>query len=81
MFDNKTRQKLWLMRLPATPCKEEIFLEQREVAFLSPSKICENLNFGVLDLFTEVYDIMYDTKLTCINLINIAKLLYVILNL
>ena len=25
--------------------KVEIFLEQREVAFLSPSKICENLNF------------------------------------
>ena len=27
------------------------FLEQREVAFLSPSKICENLNFSVLKLF------------------------------
>ena len=27
-------------------CKVEIFLEQREVAFLSPSKICENLNFS-----------------------------------
>jgi hypothetical protein len=26
--------------------KVEIFLEQREVAFLSPSKICENLNFS-----------------------------------
>ena len=26
--------------------KIEIFLEQREVAFLSPSKICENLNFS-----------------------------------
>ena len=25
--------------------KVEIFLEQREVAFLSTSKICENLNF------------------------------------
>ena len=25
--------------------KVEIFLEQREVAFLSPSKICENLNY------------------------------------
>jgi hypothetical protein len=25
-----------------TNCKVEIFLEQREVAFLSPSKICEN---------------------------------------
>ena len=24
----------------------EIFLEQREVAFLSPRKICENLNFS-----------------------------------
>ena len=26
--------------------KAEIFLEQREIAFLSPSKICENLNFS-----------------------------------
>ena len=26
--------------------KVEIFLEQREVAFLSPSKIWENLNFS-----------------------------------
>ena len=26
--------------------KVEIFLEQREVAFLSPSKICENSNFS-----------------------------------
>ena len=26
--------------------KIEIFLEQREVAFLSPSKIYENLNFS-----------------------------------
>ena len=26
--------------------KVEIFLEQREVAFLSHSKICENLNFS-----------------------------------
>ena len=27
------------------PIKVEIVLEQREVAFLSPSKSCENLNF------------------------------------
>ena len=26
--------------------KVVIFLEQREVGFLSPSKICENLNFS-----------------------------------
>ena len=26
--------------------KVEIFLEQREVAFLSPSQICKNLNFS-----------------------------------
>ena len=26
--------------------KVEIILEQREVGFLSPSKICENLNFS-----------------------------------
>ena len=30
--------------------KVEIFLEQREVAFLSPSKICENLNFSTVHL-------------------------------
>ena len=28
--------------------KIEIFLEQREVAFLSLSKICENLNFSTV---------------------------------
>ena len=28
------------------PAKLEIILEQREVAFLSPSKICENLNIS-----------------------------------
>ena len=33
--------------------KVEIFLEQREVAFLSPSKICENLNFSTeIQIFT-----------------------------
>ena len=31
-------------------CKVEIFLEQREVAFLSPSQICENLNFSTVHL-------------------------------
>ena len=31
-------------------CKVEIFLEQREVAFLSPSKICKNLNFSNVHL-------------------------------
>ena len=30
--------------------KIEIFLEQREVAFLSPSKIDENLNFSTVHL-------------------------------
>ena len=30
--------------------KVEIFLEQREVAFLSPSEICENLNFSTVRL-------------------------------
>ena len=29
-------------------CKVEIFLEQREDVFLSPSKICENLNFSTV---------------------------------
>ena len=28
--------------------KVEVFLEQREVAFLLPSKICENLNFSTV---------------------------------
>ena len=32
------------IELPAH--KVEIFLEQREVALLSPRKICENLNFS-----------------------------------
>ena len=33
--------------------KVEIFLEHREVAFLSPSKICENLNFSTeIQIFT-----------------------------
>ena len=27
--------------------KVVIFLEQREVGFLSPNKICENLNFSI----------------------------------
>ena len=30
--------------------KVETFLEQREVAFLSPTKICENLNFSTVHL-------------------------------
>ena len=30
--------------------KVEIFLEQRKVAFLSPNKICENLNFSTVHL-------------------------------
>ena len=30
--------------------KVEISLEQREVAFLSPSKICKNLNFSTVHL-------------------------------
>jgi hypothetical protein len=33
-------------KLVKNQIKVEIFLEQREVAFLSPSKICENLNFS-----------------------------------
>ena len=33
--------------------KVEIFFGQREVAFLSPSKICENLNFSTeIQIFT-----------------------------
>ena len=40
-------QKAWpFFNLPLQGFKVEIFLEQREVAFLSPSKICENLNFS-----------------------------------
>ena len=35
--------------------KVEIFLEQREVAFLSPSKICENLNFSTeIQIFANI---------------------------
>ena len=41
-----TRFLVWEKFASAELCiKLETFLEQREVAFLSPSKICENLNF------------------------------------
>ena len=35
-------------RTPVFSYKVEIFLELREVAFLSPRKICENLNFSTV---------------------------------
>ena len=40
----------WLTKTPKTfgtysSAKVEIILEQRQVAFLSPMEICENLNF------------------------------------
>ena len=35
---------------PDLDSKVEIFLEQEEVAFLSPSKICENSNFSTVHL-------------------------------
>ena len=36
--------------------KVELFLEQREVAFLSPNKIWENLNFSTeIQIFTNYY--------------------------
>ena len=38
-------KKLELIRTRLYVGKEKIFLEQREVAFVSPSKIYENLNF------------------------------------
>ena len=38
--------------------KVEIFLEQREVAFLSPSKICENLNFSTKIISTLTFYFM-----------------------
>ena len=31
--------------------KVKIFLEQKEVAFLSPNKICENMNFSTVHLY------------------------------
>ena len=34
--------------------KVKIFLEHREVAYLSPSKICENLNFSTENQFSEI---------------------------
>ena len=37
-----------LLFLYCTNIFVEIFLEQREVAFLSPCKICENLNFSTV---------------------------------
>ena len=38
---------LFKLEFSKLKCKVEIFLEQREVAFLSPSKICENLNSSI----------------------------------
>ena len=37
---------IFFFKLLSLVVKVEIFLEQREVAFLSPGKICENLNFS-----------------------------------
>jgi hypothetical protein len=39
--------------------KVEIFLEQTEIAFLSPSKICENFNFS-----TEIQNLLGYKKAT-----------------
>ena len=39
-------KSLFVMNVFVTRNKVEIFLEQREFAFLFPSKICENLNFS-----------------------------------
>ena len=41
---------LWSPPIFGKLVKVEIFLEQREVAFLSLSKICENLNFSTVHL-------------------------------
>jgi hypothetical protein len=42
--------KLKLTLFALWALKVEIFLEQREVVFLSPSKICENLIFSTVHL-------------------------------
>ena len=42
----KSNYELWANFSIFNDVKVKIFLEQREVAFLSPSKICENLNFS-----------------------------------
>ena len=42
-MEHVTHRKCWYFKV-------EIFLEQREVAFLSPSKICENLNLSTVHL-------------------------------
>ena len=44
-----TTIQLWKL-LAKGHSKVEIFLEQREVAFLSPNKLCENLNFSTVHL-------------------------------
>ena len=41
----KSNYELWATFSIFNDVKVETFLEQREVAFLSPGKICENLNF------------------------------------
>ena len=43
-FSNKVVRFRKIAILQPSFIKVEIFLEQKEVAFLSPSKICENLN-------------------------------------
>ena len=52
--------------------KVEIFLEQREVAFLSPSKICENLNFSVEIQFLQI--LLGDKNATSLCSKNISTL-------
>ena len=54
----------------------EIFIEQREVAFLSPSEICENLKFSAVHLkkikFLQI--LLGDENATCSEIISILSI-------
>ena len=64
------------VRLHKTICKIEIILDQREVAFLSPSKICEHLNFQrcTVEKFNFLQILLGDKNATSLCSKNISTL-------
>ena len=57
--------------------KVEIILEQRQVAFLSPGKVCENLNFKrcTVEKFKFLQILLVDKNATSLCSKNISTLL------
>ena len=49
-YNSRRYRKVRKILRATSTFKVEMFLEQREVAFLSPSKICKNLNFSTVHL-------------------------------